>query len=405
MTHVNSNELTTMIVQAHNPSHKTKKRKAAATDGEGSPPNHGRGSAFAATESAQTSPPQTRQKTHATRGLHASPDLPQGDNNNGVLFPSAMEAYRQIRASQRPSATQSSSTRGGAPPPAVEKVQSSSVIQPPPPLGIAAHMGGASKTRWQEHQRRLKQASALMSTSQKTGGGIRKTHKSSSSTPTWRRNVLGRLVNVMRGDQEAMMHPASTTTLDPDVTGEFDRDVSEAMVTIGGKFVGLDPEELMHSQGLRKLVARNIQWFQRTPDWLKLIGLVVAKRLNSAVRTATGGGGASSNEASSRIEGLDDLPVTLPPSSPPPSAFLTLAAGPTEDAEGDTDMAMMIKVEEDAIPGPPPPPPPTQPTTPPPVAPKKKSQKKNKKEEETLSDALLTHPPSLSEEVPNTSFF
>lgn len=207
---------------------------------------------------------------------------------------------------------------------------------------VSTHLAGASKTRWQEHQRRLKQVSNLMA-------GVRKPTKNSSysggaAVPSWRKNTLSRLIGAMRNTVPNNQEEGALTH-DPDVIGEFDRDVSEAMVTIGGRVVGLDPQELMGSQGLRKLVARNIRWFQNTPDWLKLIGLVVAKRLNSAVRTATNPVTTDVNGGSvHRIEGLDEAVLSLPLTQPPvtqddaasPMMVLDIPESTEDESSGET---------------------------------------------------------------------
>lgn len=61
---------------------------------------------------------------------------------------------------------------------------------------------------------------------------------------------------------------------------EFDTDVVDALVYTVGRWMGLDTEQLRDSPGLRTLVSRNIQWFRNSPDWMKLLGLVMAKKLN-----------------------------------------------------------------------------------------------------------------------------
>lgn len=71
---------------------------------------------------------------------------------------------------------------------------------------------------------------------------------------------------------------------DPEVVQEFDRDISEFLVSISGKFLGMNPNDLMQSTGLRQLIARNMRWFQNTPDWMKVVGLLVAKKFNGEVR-------------------------------------------------------------------------------------------------------------------------
>lgn len=179
----------------------------------------------------------------------------------------------------------------------------------------------ASKTRWRDHQRHLSQLNNA------TLSGVRKpTKQQLSGTPSWRKNTLARLIGAVRRTSSASSSQEDTGAHDPDVIGEFDHDVSEAMVTLGGRFVGLNPQELLQSQGLRKLVARNIRWFQNTPDWLKLIGLVVAKRLNSAVRSTVGSNrGDEADPSSYRIEGLAEL---LPLTHQQPAAPLPVAESP-----------------------------------------------------------------------------
>lgn len=361
-----------MIVKANNPSRKTLKRKAEG-DAQGSPSHSSRVTAFAAPESAQAQASQTPAKTRAPRGLHSSPALPEGGDTS-ILYPSAMEAYRKIRHNQPQRAATPSpfETRGDAP---------GSTMAP-----VLPSVSSASKSRWQEHQKRLRQVSAMMNP-----GGIRKQKSSSSASalPSWRKNVLNRIVGVMRTNA-LQENDASTAFQDPDVIGEFDRDVSEAMVTFGGRFVGLDPQELMHSQGLRKLVARNIRWFQNTPDWLKLVGLVVAKRLNSAVRSTTMQQNNNSREETEynhhhRIEGLDDLPVTLPPCSPLPMSALL-------DEEDVVVVAPAVPVREDE-----------RDDTPAP--PTKKAAKAKGKGHKNTAAQESNPPPNPSEDIPDSSFF
>lgn len=64
---------------------------------------------------------------------------------------------------------------------------------------------------------------------------------------------------------------------------EFDTDVVDALVYTMGRWMGLDTEQLRESPGLRTLVSRNIQWFRDSPDWMKLVGLVLAKKLNHSL--------------------------------------------------------------------------------------------------------------------------
>lgn len=79
------------------------------------------------------------------------------------------------------------------------------------------------------------------------------------------------------------LHPDATragTEQDVGVHLEFDTDVVDALVYTVGRWMGLDTDQLRDSPGLRTLVSRNIQWFRNSPDWMKLLGLVMAKKLN-----------------------------------------------------------------------------------------------------------------------------
>lgn len=378
-----------MIVKAHNPSRKTQKRKAEDNNAQGSSSHCSGVTAFAAPESSQTSAPQTPAKTRAPRGLHTSSALPEGGDSS-IVYPNALEAYRKIRNSQQQQTAAAPSpfaSRGGAPSTTMATVLPS--------------VSSASKTRWQEHQKRLRQVNAMMNS-----GGIRKQKSSATtSTPSWRKNVLGRIVGAMRTNALSDPDASSASFQDPDVIGEFDRDVSEAMVTIGGRFVGLDPQELMHSQGLRKLVARNIRWFQNTPDWLKLVGLVVAKRLNSAVRSTSIMQNNQDNAVyqHQRIEGLDDLPVTLPPCSPPPMMHSAMDEDGGEVAPPLSALPLCEdeqKNNEEDISIPTPPPPPTK------KAAKSKRTSNNKAAQESNPSSSVPNPSaSASEDIPDSSFF
>lgn len=72
---------------------------------------------------------------------------------------------------------------------------------------------------------------------------------------------------------------------DPEVLQEIQQDVSEALVYIGGNLLGLSPLDLHESSGLHKLVSRNMRWIQNTPDWMKLIGMLIAKKCNNTVQS------------------------------------------------------------------------------------------------------------------------
>lgn len=77
--------------------------------------------------------------------------------------------------------------------------------------------------------------------------------------------------------------PIGTPERDAGVHVEFDTDIVDALVYTVGRWLGLDTEQLRDSPGLRTLVSRNIQWFRSSPDWMKLVGLVLAKKLNHSL--------------------------------------------------------------------------------------------------------------------------
>lgn len=380
-----------MITQNTNPPRKTSsstKRKAPiAAHNEGSPSDISGSPSPPATQSAQTPATQTSAKARTPRGLHAAPTVPPRDSV--VLYPSAMEAYQHIRRQQQQQqephhqhASRGSSTRA-----AMAEVSNNN-NNPTTTMNVSQHLSGASKTRWQEHQRRLKKVSNLMA-------GVRKPTKgsapsSSSGFQAWRKEGLSRLLGVVSRNHhdETTSSSSSGLVADPEVTGEFDRDVSEAMVTIGGRFVGLDPQELMGSNGLRKLVARNIRWFQNTPDWLKLIGLVVAKRLNSAVRQQQHQQqlGGDTDAMVCHIDGLGHVPISTP--TPAPSIPIPVPPPPVEEGGGEdlpqtafpsSSLVAVVSDDNEALPPTPPPPPPPRPA---------KKQKKEKAKDLASASAL-----------------
>lgn len=141
-------------------------------------------------------------------------------------------------------------------------------------------MTTVSKSKSKEHARQLNQLNKLQ-------GAITKKSSTSTSTttPLWRRNPLGRIIDSLKRSASTTHLPISDMShQDPDVVREFDRDISECLVSVSGSFLGMNPNELMQSNGLRQLIARNMRWFQNTPDWMKIIGLVVAKKFNGEVR-------------------------------------------------------------------------------------------------------------------------
>lgn len=163
-----------------------------------------------------------------------------------------------------------------------------------PPADVMRNVG---KTQLEKHAVRMRQmAKALEASHNKpshkhraipvrnvpNSGYIAPTHpimQSSSSSSSWRQSAMDRLIGSLRSQ-----HPMQEE-MDVDVNRELDRDVARALVYLGGKAMGVPPEDLFKSPGLQKLVARNTQWFQRSPDWFKLLGLCAAKKFNCYLQT------------------------------------------------------------------------------------------------------------------------
>lgn len=82
---------------------------------------------------------------------------------------------------------------------------------------------------------------------------------------------------------QLLWSPQRAHAEDTDVVRELDQDVAQALVAVGGTMLGIPTHELLRSPGMRKLVARNIRWFQGTPDLVKMVGLMAAKKLNQWV--------------------------------------------------------------------------------------------------------------------------
>ena len=75
----------------------------------------------------------------------------------------------------------------------------------------------------------------------------------------------------------------NTTSPTDCVHEEFDADVVDALMYVVGRWMGLEDEQLRDSPGLRTLVTRNMQWFHNSPDWMKLTGLLLAKKLHRSL--------------------------------------------------------------------------------------------------------------------------
>lgn len=201
------------------------------------------------------------------------------------IFRSTMVGFQEHRRSALPPPSPSGFASHAHP----EVPRMASMVAPmtAPPPSTTPHlrMTPSSKTKQKEHARQLAQLNRL------TQGVTKRTSTSSSSShvPSWRRNPMGRIIDTLKrtAGLETMQLPEvnqAMNTDDLDVLHEFDRDVSEAMVVMGGRFLQIPPEELLHSVGLRKLITRNMRWFHRTPDCLKMVAILLAKKFNGEVR-------------------------------------------------------------------------------------------------------------------------
>jgi hypothetical protein len=110
---------------------------------------------------------------------------------------------------------------------------------------------------------------------------------SASKGPGWFASVVGSVLgsgvsSIQDESTRPLLNHASNSE-DRDIINEFDNDVATAIMQVGGSVLGISQDELNKSSGLRKLVARNIRWFQGTHDAVKLAGLLCAKKLNHCV--------------------------------------------------------------------------------------------------------------------------
>lgn len=186
--------------------------------------------------------------------------------------------------------------------PAVQPVPHASVLSTVPQLPTQGQLSAASVTRQREHDRRLRSLSVKMQRANlkrrlaaSLGGGDSgdPPHDPSdlwattlhSAPPSSSSSILGGVFTGLRHwatDRLSGYQSVSPET-DAGVHMEFDTDIVDALVYTVGRWMGLDTEQLRDSPGLRTLVSRNIQWFRASPDWMKLLGLVMAKKLNHSL--------------------------------------------------------------------------------------------------------------------------
>lgn len=155
------------------------------------------------------------------------------------------------------------------------------------PYGLHA----PSKTATEKHRRMIRK---LMSTSSDAHGPPK---------ATWSERFTGSWSQWLPFTGSSQ----SSSLTDPEVIAEFDRDISRVVTHVTGRWMGLSDTELQQSPALRQLVSRNMRWFQHTPDWMKLMGIVVAKKVNSLVGTLT---------PMPMISELPSIPSDLPTDNP-----------------------------------------------------------------------------------------
>ena len=164
-----------------------------------------------------------------------------------------------------------------------------------------SRMGGAPKSKMQKHLQLLRRHGI---TTQPIQPGVPIAAATSSNA------------NTQQQPWRTLWSAARLSNEDHDVVRELDQDVAGALVAVGGTLMGLPTEELLRSPGMRKLVARNIQWFQGTHDLVKLLGLMAAKKLNQWVQRRYG------DEEDRHRSAILDAPTTT---TPPTAVFDTAA--------------------------------------------------------------------------------
>lgn len=138
--------------------------------------------------------------------------------------------------------------------------------------------------------------------------------------------------------------------LDRVVTEEFDKEIAQALTSTVGRYMGLSQTDLNQSPGLKDLVTRNMQWFHNTPDWLKLAGLVTAKKLNRLVGSSSSVGQiadnctATSSSGSIKIFDADETAPDQGPLAISSTSSSSATPGDMSPTEKDKDDWQMIDI-------------------------------------------------------------
>lgn len=179
--------------------------------------------------------------------------------------------------------------------PAVQHIPVPPGLSPIPQLPAGGLLAPASVTRQREHGRRLRAISKKMNRAtlqrRMEAANLPPTVNTdllqgpypSTTTPSTGMPWMGVLSGLRQWCHSDGNGTGSNAEQDVGVHMEFDTDVVDALVYTLGRWMGLNTEQLRDSPGLRTLVSRNIQWFRSSPDWLKLTGLVLAKKLNQSL--------------------------------------------------------------------------------------------------------------------------
>lgn len=223
------------------------------------------------------------QETGASQATHSQP-IVSGTGFQGIPPPSTL--FRTTMASWRHNQQHHPHINVDGNPTVPHVNENLPPQNNPQSVASIPRMTAVSKNKAREHSRQLSQLSRLQQSRSPSHGAVTKksASSSSSSTPSWRRNPISRIIDSLKRSPDPSSSMNAVPNHDPDIVLEFDRDISEFLVSVSGSFLGMNPNELMQSNGLRQLIARNMRWFQNTPDWMKVVGLLVAKKFNGEVR-------------------------------------------------------------------------------------------------------------------------
>lgn len=103
-----------------------------------------------------------------------------------------------------------------------------------------------------------------------------------TSQPAWRTGLLGRLVHRFKGGGGGStrgVHFPDSEPLNPAVDEELERALNDVVTTAGERLFGLDATELRQSPGVRHLVHKRVRDMRSAPDWIKLTGSLVCKKV------------------------------------------------------------------------------------------------------------------------------